>query len=126
MQRKPESEPSKLCKRKKVKATADSKKIEKDPVSPKEVKSKAKAKPKAKSTPKAAKAKASPKAKAKASGEDVKRLKPDRNRTGYSSCGTLLLGCSTCRWGVLGCGTCLKPSFGRVRWNRVACEDDWA
>ncbi|OLP87160.1 hypothetical protein AK812_SmicGene31656 [Symbiodinium microadriaticum] len=114
-------------------------------------KAKAKARAKAKATPKGkakatakalpseetaealpkAKAKAQAKGKAKAkssprgpvySGVALK-LKPDRSRTGYTECGTLLLGCSSCRWGVLGCGTCRRTNFHGTRWNAVACAE---
>ncbi|CAE7231379.1 unnamed protein product [Symbiodinium sp. CCMP2592] len=93
-------------------------------------KTKATAKAKAKSALPKAKAKAKGKAKATAKKKVVKvtehplRLEPDRNRTGYSACGTLVLGCSSCRWLVMGCGTCLRTNFHGKRWNKVACPEE--
>ena len=105
----------------KAKAKPKSKAKAKAKALPSEEKAKPKAKAKAKSAAKA-KAKSGRKGNGIDSGVTL-RLKPDPNRSGYSECGTLLLGCSSCRWGPLGCGTCLRTNFHGLRWNRVACGE---
>ena len=86
-------------------------------------KPKAKAKAKAKAKPGGPKAKAAPKAKNGKSKPGSEPLKPDRNYTGYSEDGSLILGCATCRWALPGRWTCLRPCFRGIRWNHVACGE---